>query len=415
MVDIPRKPKRNKMKYVWPAVAVVALLVVTGLLWQLEPAAPAVDRATIWTDTVRRGEMIRQVRGPGVLVPERARWVVASTAGRVERVYVQPGERVEANTVLLELSNPDVQVEGLNAERQLGAAEAQLADLRSTLEGQRLSQAGQVAQIRSEYRAAQRQLEASRELAERNLIPRNELARAQDEAEELRTRLDLEERRLEVISSSMDERIQAQASQVERLRAIADFQQRRAASMEVRAGAAGVVQDLDLEVGQWVMPGQTLARVVEPDQLKAELRIPETQARDLAIGQSTAIDTRNGVVQGQVMRINPAVENGAVLVEVALPDSLPRGARPDLSVEGTIQIERLEDVLFVGRPAYGQPHSVVSMWRVVDGGEAAVRVPVRLGRSSVNTIEVVEGLARGDTVILSDLSGYDETDRLRLQ
>ena len=403
------------MKYVWPALGAAALLVITALLWQLEPAAPSVDRATIWTDTVRRGEMIRQVKGPGVLVPEQARWVVASTAGRVERVHVQPGERVEPNTVLLELSNPDVQVEGLNAERQLAAAEAQLADLSSTLEGQRLSQAGQVAQVRSEYRAARRQLEASRRLADRNLIPRNDLARAQDEAEELRTRLELEERRLEVMSSSMDERIRAQARQVERLLAIADFQERRAASMQVRAGAAGVVQDLDLEVGQWVMPGQTLARVVEPDRLKAELRIPETQARDLAVGQSTAIDTRNGIVQGQVMRIDPAVQNGAVLVEVALPDSLPRGARPDLSVEGTIQIERLEDVLFVGRPAYGQPHSVVSMWRVVNGGEAAVRVPVRLGRSSVNTIEVVEGLARGDTVILSDLSGYDETDRLRLQ
>ena len=415
MVDIPREPKRKKTKYLWPVLGAVALLVVSGLLWQLEPAAPSVDRATIWTDTVRRGEMIREVRGPGLLVPEQARWVVSSTAGRVERVHVQPGERVEANTVLLELSNPDVQVEGLNAERQLAAAEAQLADLRSTLEGQRLSQAGQVAQIRSEYRAAQRQLEASRELAERNLIPRNELARAQDEAEELQTRLSLEERRLEVIASSMDERIQAQVSQVARLRAIADFQQRRASSMEVRAGAAGVVQDLDLEVGQWVMPGQTLARVVEPDRLQAELRIPETQARDLALGQSASIDTRNGVVQGQVMRINPAVQNGAVLVEVSLPDSLPRGARPDLSVEGTIQIERLEDVLFVGRPAYGQPNSRVGMWRVVEGGDAAVRVPVQLGRSSVNTIEIVEGLARGDTVILSDLSSYDETDRLRLE
>lgn len=415
MVDIPREKKPSKKKYVYGAIGVVVLVLVTAFLWQMEPAAPSVDRATIWTDTVRRGEMIRQVRGPGTLVPERARWVVAQTPGRIERLHVDPGEEVEPSTVLMDLSNPDVQVEGLNAERQLAAAQAELADLRSALETQRLNQSAEVAQIRSEYRNAQRQLEASRRLAERNLIPKNELARAEDEAEELATRLELAKEQLEVIAALAEERISAQRSQVDRLRAIAEFQDRRSASMSVRAGAAGVVQDLQLEVGQWVMAGETLARVVEPDRLKAELRIPETQARDLAIGQTASIDTRNGVVEGRVARIDPSVQNGAVLVEVSLPDSLPRGARPDLSVDGTIQIERLDDVLYVGRPSYGQANSRVSMWKVVNRGEAAVRVPVQLGRSSVNTIEVVEGLAQGDTVILSDLSSYDSADRLRLQ
>lgn len=415
MVDIPRETKPNRSKYLWIIGGAVALVLVTAVLWQLEPAAPSIDRSTIWTDTVRRGDMIRQVRGPGTLVPERARWVVAETPGRIERIHVQPGARVDASSILMELSNPDVQVEGLNAERQLAAAEAQLADLRSTLETQRLNQAAQVAQIRSEYRNAVRELEASRELAERNLIPRNELARAEDEAEELETRYELEQQRLDIVSESIQERLDAQRSQVQRLRAISDFQVRRAGSMEVRAGAAGTVQDLSLEVGQWVMPGQTLARVVEPDRLKAELRIPETQARDLTIGQMATVDTRNGIVEGRVARIDPSVENGSVRVEVALPDSLPRGARPDLSVEGTIQIERLDDVLFTGRPAYGQRNSLVGMWKVVDGGESAIRVQVRLGRSSVNTIEIIEGLAQGDTVILSDLSSYDAEERLRLR
>lgn len=414
-MDIPRETKRSKARYLWALAGAVVLVLITAALWRLEPAAPAVDRATIWTDTVQRGEMVRQVRGPGTLVPEQARWVVAQTAGRVERVFVQPGEAVDPGTVLMELSNPDVQVEGLDAERQLAAVEAQLADLRSTLETQRLNQASQVAQVRSEYREAMRRLESTRQLAERNLIPRNDLARAQDQAEELATRLELEERRLEVIESSIDERLNAQRGQVQRLRAISEFQHRRAASMRVSAGAAGVVQDLDLEIGQWVMPGQTLARVVSPDRLKAELRIPETQARDLSVGQLALVDTRNGVVEGRVARIDPAVQNGAVLVEVSLPGELPRGARPDLSVEGTIQIERLKDVLHVGRPAYGQPNSLIGMWKVVENGRAAIRVPVRLGRSSVNTIEILEGLEQGETVILSDLSSYDDRDRLQIK
>jgi HlyD family secretion protein len=414
-VDIPREQPSRKRRYVPIAVGTVVVLGLTAALWRLEPAAPSVDRSTVWTDSVRRGEFVRQVRGPGTLVPEQARWIVAVTSGRVERLYVQPGESVEATTVMLELSNPDVQVEGLNAERQLAAAESELSSLEVTLATQRLEQRSRVAQVEGEQREAERRLEASRELAERQLIPRMELQRQEDAAAELGVRLGLERERLELLERTLAGRIDAQRRQIDRLRAIAEFQTTRLESMRVRASVAGVVQDLTLEVGQWVMPGQSLARVVEPGRLMAVLRVPETQARDLAVGQTAAIDTRNGVVEGRVRRIDPSVQQGAVAVEVALIGELPRGARPDLSVEGTIQIERLDDVLFTGRPAYGQAQSLVSVWKLVDGGKSAVRVPVRLGRSSVNTIEIVEGLEPGDRVILSDLSAYDAHDRIRVR
>jgi HlyD family secretion protein len=397
------------------AVGAVVVLGLTAALWRLEPAAPSVDRSTVWTDSVRRGEFVRQVRGPGTLVPEQARWIVAVTSGRIERLHVQPGESVDATTVMLELSNPDVQVEGLNAERQLAAAESELSSLEVTLATQRLEQRSRVAQVEGEQREAERRLEASRELAERQLIPRMELQRQEDAASELGVRLGLERERLALLERTLAGRIDAQRRQIDRLRAIAEFQTTRLESMRVRATVAGVVQDLTLEVGQWVMPGQSLARVVEPGRLMAVLRVPETQARDLAVGQTAAIDTRNGIVEGRVRRIDPSVQQGAVAVEVALIGELPRGARPDLSVEGTIQIERLDDVLFTGRPAYGQAQSLVSVWKLVDGGKSAVRVPVRLGRSSVNTIEIVEGLEPGDRVILSDLSAYDAHDRIRVR
>jgi HlyD family secretion protein len=414
-VDIPRDQTNRKRRYIPFAIGGVVVVGLSAALWQLEPAAPTVDRSTIWTDSVRRGEFVRQVRGPGTLVPEQARWIVAVTSGRIERIHVQPGETVDAETILLDLSNPDVQVEGLNAERQLAAAEAELSNLEVTLASQRLDQRSRVAQVEAEERDAARRLQASRELAERNLIPRMDLHRLEDEAAEVVTRLALERERLALLEASFEGRIDAQRRQISRLRAISDFQSTRLESMGVRASAPGVVQDLSLEIGQWVMPGQALARVVEPGRLMAVLRVPETQARDLAVGQTAAIDTRNGIVEARVRRIDPSVQQGAVGVEVALLGELPLGARPDLSVEGTIQIERLEDVLYTGRPAYGQANSLVSIWKVVDGGRSAVRVPVRLGRSSVNTIEIVEGLAPGDVVILSDLSAYDAHDRVRLR
>jgi HlyD family secretion protein len=414
-VDIPREAPSRKRRYVPIAVGAVVVVGLTAALWSMEPAAPSVDRATIWTDSVRSGEFVRQVRGPGTLVPEQARWIVAVTSGRIERLHVQPGAQVDAQTVLMELSNPDVQVEGLNAERQLAAAEAELSNLAVTLATQRLEQRSRVAQIASERRDTERRLEASRELASRNLIPKMDLHRLEDEAAEVATRLELEQERLDLLERSLDQRIEAQRRQIHGLRAISEFQGERLESMLVRATASGVVQDLTLEVGQWVMPGQSLARVVEPDRLMAVLRVPETQARDVSVGQPVAVDTRNGIVRGTVRRIDPAVQQGAVAVEVALEGELPLGARPDLSVEGTIQVDRLEETLFMGRPAYGQANSLVSVWKVVDGGKSAVRVPVRLGLSSVNTIEVLEGLSPGDVVILSDLSAYDAHERIRLR
>lgn len=414
-MDIPRAPQKNRRQQIYIGAAALGIIGVTAMVWAIEPAAPSVDRATIWTDSVRRGEMIRQVRGPGTLVPENARWLVAITPGRVERIHVRPGQTVEAETVVLELSNPDVQVEGLNAERQLAAAEADLANLQSSLGTQLLEQRSNLATARTQQRDVQRRLEANRGLAERNLIPRNELSRLQDEHEERTSRLAHEEERLRILASTMEGRLQAQRRQVERLRAISDFQRGRATSMQVRAGSAGVIQDLTLEVGQWVMPGQTLARVVEPGHLMAVLRIPETLARDLAVGQSASIDTRNGVIAGRVIRIDPSVQSGAVTVDVGFDDELPRGARPDLSVDGVIEIERLSDVIHVGRPAYGQPNRVVTLWKLVDNGRAAVRVPVRLGRASVNVVEVEDGLEPGDVVILSDLSAFDRVDRIRIK
>jgi HlyD family secretion protein len=414
-LDIPRDPGRRNRRYVPIVLGVVLLVGLSAVLWSMEPAAPSVDRSTIWTDSVRRGEFVRQVRGPGTLVPEQARWIVAVTSGRVERLHVQPGSQVTAETVLLELSNPDVQVEGLNAERQLAAAEAELSNLAVTLATQRLEQRSRVAQIQSERRETLRRLEASRELAERQLIPRMDIQRLEDEAVEVEMRLGLERERLELLDRSLDQRVDAQRRQIDRLRAISEFQHGRAESMLVRATTAGVVQDFTLEVGQWVMPGQTLARVVEPERLMAVLRVPETQARDVSVGQPVSVDTRNGIVPGHVRRVDPAVQQGAVAVEVALDGALPRGARPDLSIEGTIQVDRVGETLFMGRPAYGQANSLVSVWKVVDGGKGAVRVPVRLGLSSVNTIEVLDGLSPGDVVILSDLSAYDAHERIRLR
>jgi HlyD family secretion protein len=413
-LDIPRTSIR-KRRWIYPVLAVVAVAIATLALSRLEPAAPTVERAGIWIDTVSRGTMLRQVRGPGTLVPEQIRYVSAVTAGRVERVLAQPGMRVDSGTVLLELSNPDVQLQAMEAQRQLAAAEAELANLRATLENQRLNQEGAVATVRSQQREAKRQLDANLELARKGLISEMEMKRVQDQAEELAARLEIEKKRLSFISESMRAQLAAQHSQVERLRGLVAFQQRYLGSLRVRAGTQGVLRELPLQEGQWVNPGSNLAVVVQPGRLKAELRIPETQAKDLVVGLPAAIDTRNGVIPGRVVRIDPAVQNGAVAVDVALEGELPRGARPDLSVDGTIEVERLNNVLYVGRPAYGQAESSVGLFRIAPDGESASRVSVRLGRSSVNTIEVVSGLREGDVVILSDMSQWDSAERVRLK
>lgn len=414
-MDIPRQKKPKRLRYVYLGVGLTAVILTTVALSRLEPAAPSVDRAVVWTDTVRRGPMVRQVRGPGNLVPEQIRYITTLTPGRVDRVLLRPGVEVDSGTVLLELSNPDVHIQALQAEQQLTAAEAQLVSLHATLENQRLTQEGVVAMVRSEFEEARRQLAAHEELARSGLIPPLELSRSRDRVAELAVRVDVEEKRLELFAGSIESQLEVQRQQVTRLRAIAEFQRNQVASMTVRAGSAGVLQELSLEVGQWVMPGMNLAVVVQPGRLKAVVRIPETQAKDVVLNQRATVDTRNGIIPGRVRRIDPAVVNGTVAVDIELEGELPPGARPDLSVDGTIEVERLDDVLYVGRPAYGQAESTVGLFRLEPDGKGAVRVSVRLGRSSVNAIEVRDGLQPGDVVILSDMSAWDAHERVRLR
>jgi HlyD family secretion protein len=414
-MDIPRQPtSRKRRRVLYGVVTAVVVVGITLALSRLSPAAPTVERSTVWIDAVKRGPMLRQVRGPGTLVPEQIRWISAVTAGRVERLLVEPGTPVSPDTVLMILSNPDVQLQALDAQRQLAQSEADYLSLKAQLETQVLNQQSSAATTRAEYQDAKRRAEASSELASRGLIAGLDAKQSEERAQELATRDDIEQKRLEVTGRSLREQLAVQQAQIERLRAIVQFRQTQVESMEVRAGAEGVVQELPLEIGQWAQSGATLAKVVEPGRLKAELRIPETQAKDVTLGQKAAIDTRNGVVAGHVIRIDPAVQGGTVTVDVALDGQLPKGARPDLSVDGTIEIEKLDNVLFVGRPAYGQGESVVGLFRLNKDGKDAARVPVRLGKSSVSTIEVLSGLGEGDRVILSDMSAWDNVDRIRL-
>jgi len=418
-VDIPRprQPKVRK-RLIYAGVAVAALLAATVALSRLEPAAPAVDRGTLWLDTVRQGPMLRSVLGAGTLVPEKMRQVSALTSGRVERLLVKPGDTVNPGTVLLEISNPDVQLRALEAQQQLAAAEAQLISTRSSLRTQLLAQEAAVATARAEYQDAKRQADNAERLGGQGLMAEQEVARLKERAEQAEARLQSELQRLEVFKATQDEQIAVQASQVERLREVVRFQQSLIRSMQVRAGAAGVVRDLGsppLEEGQWVLAGMRLATVVQPGRLKAELRIPETQARDVAIGQRAVIDLRTDTIQGRVSRVDPASVNGMVRVDVTLEGQLPRAARPDVSVDGTIEIERLDRVLYVGRPANAQPNSVMGIFRLDRDGKTARRINVRFGRASVNQIEIVEGLARGDVVVLSDMSQWDVVDRVRIR
>ncbi len=414
-MDIPRKPAKSRRRWVYAVAAIAAVAMVTLALTRIGPAAPTVERATLWTDTVRRGDMARQVRGPGTLVAEDIRWISAVTQGRVESKLIQPGTPVTAGTVLVTLSNPDVERQALEAQRQLTAAQAELTTLRTNLQNQLLTQQGTVAQIQALHNQAQRQAQSAEGLAQQNMVSAQELAKARDDAADLRTRLDVERQRLEFMRRSNQQQIAGQESQVAMLRRLAAFNQGQIASMQVKSPSAGVLQELPVELGQWVNSGATLAKVVQPGRLKAVLRIPETQARDLAVGQRASIDTRNGIVPGHVARIDPAAQNGTVTVDVALDAPLPRGARPDLSVDGTVEIDRLSNVVYVGRPSYGQAESSLAMFRVLPGGGQAERVSVRLGRGSASTVEVVSGLKPGDIVILSDMSSYDGAERVRLR
>jgi len=413
-VDIPRKPAPSRRRWVYGAAAIAVLALVALALTRISPAAPSVDAATVWTDTVRRGDMAREIRGPGTLVAEDIRWISAVTQGRVETKLVQPGTTVAAGAVLVTLSNPDVERQALEAQRQLTAAQAELTTLQTNLQNQLLTQEGNVAQIQALANQAQRQAESAEGLAHENLVSAQELAKARDDAADLHTRLTVERQRIDFMRRSMGQQIAGQQSQVAMLRRLSDFNQGQIASMQVRSPSAGVLQELPVELGQWVNSGATLAKVVQPGRLKAVLRISETQARDLTLGLRATVDTHNGVVPGHVVRIDPAAQNGTVTVDVALDAPLPRGARPDLSIDGVVEIDRLQNVLSVGRPNYGQAESELAMFRVAPGVGSASRVQVRLGRGSASRVEVLRGLNPGDVVILSDMSEYESNARVRL-
>ena len=416
-MDIPR-PENKRKKQIRQAViggGVLLLLVVATVgLARLEPAAPTVPRASVWVDDVKQGEMLRQVRGPGTLVPREIRWIAAQTDGRVERIVVRPGAIVEPETVIIEMSNADLLQQTEEARYALEAAEADFIEAELSLRGLQLDQRAALAVANAEYEGARLQAEAEKTLADEHIIPAIQFRRSELLAEQLKIRLDIEQDRLDQFSASMEAQLAAQRARLEQVRNAYARQQELVRSLDVRAGIAGVLQQVPVEVGQRVSLGANLARVARPDELMAELRIAETQARDVQIGQRVDVDTRNGIVEGQVIRIDPAVQAGTVQVDVELVGELPRGARPDLSVDGTIEIERLPDVVYTGRPAYGQPNSTVTLFKLAPDGETAIRVPVELGRSSVNAIEIVQGLAPGDQVILSDSSAWDDHDRIRL-
>ncbi len=416
-MDIARpnvaKEKRRK-RIIIGIVAVLALVAVTILLARLKPAAPTVERNLVWIDTVKRGQMLRQVRGLGTLVPEEIRWIAARTQGRVDKIILRPGANVEPGSLILELTNPQVVSDAANAKSQLQAAQAQLTNLRVQLESQLLAAESTAANTKSTFEQARLQAEVNDELFKDGLVSPMQMKLSKVAAEESATRNEIEQKRYAFAKDSIKPQLAVQEAEVERLESLSKLRMEELDALEVRASMSGVLSALPVEVGAQVQPGTNIARVADPTKLKAEVRIAETQAKDIAIGQLASIDTRNGIVEGHVSRIDPAVQNGTVTVDVLITSPLPKGARPDLSVDGTIELERLDDVVYVGRPAFGQEKSTVGIFKIADNGADAVRTQVQLGRSSVNTIEIVNGLQPGDKVILSDMSQWDSNDRIRL-
>ena len=410
--DIARKRKFRRSFYA--VLAVVAVSLITVAVSRLQPAAPRVDRDAIYLDTVGRGPMVRQVRGVGTLVPEQIRWIPATTDGNVERIVIQPGAVITPETIVVELNNPELEQTALEAQLNLDAGRARYSNRRVEVERSLLEQRAALASTEAQLIGARLQAEADGQLAELGLISSIQLRQSQAKEDEYETRYALEQERLELAVATVDAQLAVEQAEVDRLRTLHELRLQQVDDLRVRAGMHGVLQQVPLDEGQRVTAGTNLARVGDPTVLKAELRIAETQAKDVQVGQQASIDTRNGVIPGHVTRIDPAVENGTVLVDVALDGGLPRGARPDLTVDGTIELERLEDVIFVGRPVFGQENSVVSLFRIEPDGSHATRARVGLGRASVNTIEVLEGLQPGDRVVLSDMSTWDQFDRVRL-
>ena len=407
----PTKTRRNLLI----GGVVVVLVAITAFTMTLDPASQTIERSAVLIDSVRRGDVVREVRGPGTLVPEHIRWITAQASARVERLTSESGKNVGGGELLLELSNPDLQIQTMQAEQQVRQAQIELLNLRTTLRSQLLTQQGVVANTRTQFVGATQEAAAADSLAKRKLMSEFEVQTKRAQREEFTTRLRVEQERLKLMEEAIGAQIATQASQVEQLKAIAMNQQNRLQSLKVRAPEAGVLQDLTLQLGQWVPEGTTLAKVVQPGQLKAVLRIPESQAKDVTIGQKASVDTRNGFVAGHVMRKDPSAQGGSVTIDVALDGKLPNGAVPDLSVDGTIVIEKLTNVLYSGRPAFSAGSGSASLFKVSADGKTAVRVPVDLGRSSVNVIEITHGLAVGDRIIVSDMSQYANAARVRIK
>lgn len=418
-MDIARpefKRQKRRRQIIVGTIAFVCLAAATFGVSRLKPAAPEVERSTVWTDTVKRGPMLRQVRGLGSLTPsqEFIRQIPAETDATIVRIHELPGSQVKANTILVEMSNPQVEQAALDARLQLKATEAAYQSMRVRLQSDYMNQKAAAATVTSDFTQAKLQADMNKQLRELGLAPEITYKNSQTKAEELAIRSSLEAERLDINQKAIDSQMAEQQAKVDQMRALAELKQKQLEALKVRAGIEGVLVDLPLQVGQHVLPGTMLAKVVQPNHLMATLKVAETQARDVQIGQPAVVDTHNGTVAGTVMRVDPGVQNGTVTVDIKLTGELPKGARPDLSVDGTIDLERLEDVIYVGRPAFGQENSTISLFKLDPDGKGAVRVPVKVGRASVNSIQVIEGLRETDTVILSDMSRWDNTDRIRL-
>ena len=411
----PSNARQKKIKRaIYAGVGLVVVVLVTVGLSRLRPAAPTVDAATLWPDTVKRGPMVREVRGLGTLTPEDIRWIPATTAAKVENIVLRPGRTVKAGDVILELSNPQLEQQLQDASLKLQSAEAGLANLRVQMQNDLLSQRANAASIEADFSKARMQAEMNHALSQNGLVSALQLRQSQVDAEQLAVRDAIAKEQIASHGDSSRAQIAVQQSTVDQARAVVALTQRERDELKVRAGIDGVLQLVPVEVGQQVAPGTNLARVANPSRLKAEIKIAETQAKDIQLGQKAEVDTRNGIVEGRVARIDPSVQNGTRTVDVSLDGDLPKGAVPDLSVDGTIELERLNDVLFMGRPAFGQEQSTVTVFKVDADGSAA-RVQVKLGKESVSSVEILSGLSVGDQVILSDMSAWDAFDRIKLK
>jgi HlyD family secretion protein len=416
-MDVPREgvaAKKRKRRILIISASAVGLILATFALSRLKPAAPSVDRSSVWIDTVKRGPMVRQVRGLGTLVPEEFRWLPATTEASVDKILIWPGTKVEAGDVILELTSPELEQSAHEAESKAKAAEAELASEKATLQRELLDQESKSAVAHSAYEQAKMERQTNDQLAKNGLVADLVYKTSKIKEEECQKSDDIEQKRLTFSRDSIEPQLASKQAAVDQANQLAKLKLDQVEGLHVKAGMSGVLQALPVQVGQRVKPGDNLARVADPSKLKAQVKIAETQAKDIQPNQQAVIDTRNGVVKGHVKRVDPAVEQGTVTVDVAFDEELPKGARPDLSVDGTIELERLDNVVFVGRPAFGQENNTVGMFKLVAGSSEAVRTPVKLGKSSVNTIEILSGLNPGDQVILSDTSAWDSHERIRL-